>query len=206
MRYLILFVVVVAAVFLGYELGKYFNRETDNTSYSENYNLVKEIAELASLEVEGTTTFTSSNIANDGSVTDALKKVFYEKSVRLSAPYKAKYGIDLQSKNLRIEKSDTVIRIILPEPKLLSYELILNRMDASNQKGWLQFQNDQEYIGFQKKLYADSRKQLETNAVFLERSRDRICNIVQKYFVPAKVKTICIYDERLLNQPEQKLN
>lgn len=206
MRYFILAIVVIAAIFLGYEIGKYFTRQEDNTTLIENYTLIKEIAELASLEVEGVSTITSSNVANDGSITDALKRVFYEKSVKLSAPYKAKYGVDLQSKKMRIEKSDSVIRIILPEPKLLSYELILNKMDASNQKGWLQFQNDQEYIGFQKKLYADSRKQLETNAVFLERSRNRICDIVQKYFVPAKVKTVCIYDERLLNQPEQKLN
>lgn len=206
MRYFIIAIVVIAAIFLGYEIGKYFTRQEDNATLIENYTLIKEIAELASLEVEGISTITSSNVANDGSITDALKRVFYEKSVKLSAPYKAKYGVDLQSKKMRIEKSDSVIRIILPEPKLLSYELILNKMDATNQKGWLQFQNDQEYIGFQKKLYTESRKQLETNAVFLERSRNRICDIVQKYFVPAKVKTVCIYDERLLSQPEQKLN
>lgn len=206
MRKIIILIVLVAAIFAGYEIGKYFTKKEDRSIMVENYSFIREIAELASLEVDGTTTFTSTNVSNDGSFTDAFKKVFLEKSVRLSAPYKAKYGIDLQSKKMRVEKSDSVIKVYLPEPKLLSYEIVLNRVDASNQKGWLQFQNDQEYMEFQKKLYTDSRAQLEKNKVYLNQSREKICDIIQKYFVPAKVKTVCIYDERLLALPEQKLN
>ncbi|MEO6914627.1 MAG: DUF4230 domain-containing protein [Chitinophagaceae bacterium] len=206
MRKLIILVVLTAAIFAGYEIGKYLTRREDRSVMIQNYSFIKEIAEMASLEVDGTTTFTSTNVNNDGSFTDAFKKIFLEKSVRLNAPYKAKFGIDLQSKELRVEKSDSVIKIYLPEPKLLSYEILLNRMDASNQKGWFQFQNDQEYLDFQKKLYTDSRAQLEKNTVYLNRSRDKICDIIQKYFVPAKVKTICIYDDKLLALPEQKLN
>lgn len=206
MRKLSTIIVVAAAIFLGYEVGKYLTKKADKSELTENYSFVQEIAELASLEVDGNTTFTSTNVTNDGSFTDAFKKVFLEKSVRLNAPYKAKYGIDLQSKKMRVDKSDSIIKIYLPEPRLLSYEIILSRMDATNQKGWFQFQDDQEYLNFQKKLYTDSRAQLEKNAVYLNRSRNKICDIIQKYFVPAKVKTICIFDEKLLALPEQKLN
>lgn len=194
MKYISLVIVLSAAILIGFQLGKFFTNQSNKTQLTENYSFVKDIAELASIEVAGTTTLNSSNVANDGSFTDELKRLFMEKTVRLSAPYTAKYGVDLGNKRLRIERSDSVLKVYLPPPKLLSYELHLNRLEATNQKGWFQFSNDEMYNAFQRKMYTESRSQLETNERYLNQSRDKICMIIQKYFVPLNVRTICVYD------------
>lgn len=194
MRYFLAFIVVIAAGIVGYTLGKFFSERDNKTGIIQNYSFVRDIAELASIEVTGTTSLNSSNVSNDGTVTDELKRLFIEKTVRLSAPFVAKYGVDLKDKNLRIEHNDSVLKVYLPPPKLLSYEIHLNRLEASNKKGWFQFQNEETYNSFQKKMYSESRSQLEKNKIYLNRSRDKICEIIQKYFAPLHVKTICIYD------------
>ncbi len=194
MRYFFAFIVVIAAGIVGYTLGKFFSERDNKTGIIQNYSFVRDIAELASIEVTGTTSLNSSNVSNDGSLTDELKRLFIEKTVRLSAPFVAKYGVDLKDKNLHIEHNDSVLKVYLPPPKLLSYEIHLNRLEASNKKGWFQFQNEETYNSFQKKMYSESRSQLEKNEIYLNRSRDKICDIIQKYFAPLHVKTICIYD------------
>ncbi len=194
MRYFLGFIIVIAAVIIGYNVGAFFTNRGNQTGIIQNFSFVRDIAELASIEVTGITTSTSSNIANDGSLTDDFKKLFIENTVRLSAPYTAKYGVDLGDSSLRIEHSDSVLKVYLPSPKLLSYEIHLNRLEASNKKGWFRFENEAAYNEFQKKMYSESRVLLEKNEVYLNRSRNKICEIIQKYFVPLHFKTICIYD------------
>ncbi len=198
MRYFLGFIVVVAAIIVGYFAGTFFTKRDNRTGIIQNYSFVRDIAELASIEVTGVTSSTSSNIANDGSFTDDLKKLFIENTVRLSAPYTAKYGVDLGDSSLRIEHNDSVLKVYLPQPKLLSYEIHLDRLEASNKKGWFRFENEAAYNQFQKKMYSESRSLLENNKVYLDRSRNKICEILQKYFVPLHVKTICIYEVREL--------
>src|SRR5437762_3023824 len=102
MRYITWFIMILATLIVGYNIGKLFTNRDNKTQLTENYSFVREIAELASIEVSGTTTFTSSNVNNDGSFSDELKRLFLEKTVRLSVPYTAKYGVDLRERNLRI--------------------------------------------------------------------------------------------------------
>lgn len=194
MKYLSGFIILIAALFAGYEIGKFFTERNNKSQIIQNYSFVRNIAELASIEVKGITTLTSSNVSNDGTLTDELKRIFIEKTVRLSAPYTAKYGVDLKDSSMRIEKNDSIIKVYLPQPKLLSYEIQLNRLEASNQKGWFRFQNDEAYNAFQRKMYAQSRSALEKNEIYLNKSREKICDIIQKYFVPANIRTICVFD------------
>lgn len=203
MRYLVFLCLFIAALFLGFQAGKFFTSRNNNTELIQNYSFLRDIAELASLEVTGTTTITSSNVNNDGSFTDEMKRLFVEQTVRVSAPYTAKYGVDLQDSSLHIERNDSVLKIYLPPPKLLSYEINLNRMEASNRKGWFRLSNDETYNAFQKKMYAQSRGQLEKNEVFLKRSQDKVCNIIQKYFAPLNIRTICVFEVSALNMRVQ---
>src|SRR6188768_3317631 len=129
LQLLIGLLIILALIYGGYELGKKMGKNDVRTELIENYSFVREIAELASLEVSGTSTFTATNIANDGSFSDAFKKFFAEQTVHLSLPYTAKYGVDLHDSSMRIVRKDSVIEIHLPQPRLLSYELRLDRMD-----------------------------------------------------------------------------
>ena len=189
------FILILSTLYLGYNLGKLRSGPKEYTDLTQNYSFVKSIAEMASLEVRGITTLKSSNVANDGSWSDELRRVFVERTVRLSVPYTAKYGVNMNDSSLRIERTDSTLKVYLPQPKLLSYEIHLDRLEASNEKGWFQFENEETYPQFQKKLYNQSRAQLEQQAAYLEQSRGKICEIISKYFAPMKVKTTCVYEE-----------
>lgn len=188
-------IVLIAAIIIGFTCGKRSGKSESQTILIDNYAFVREIAELGTLEVNGITTFKSTNIAdNDDSWSAALKKMFLEKTVQIQAPFTAKYGVDLSDSSLQIKKNGDVVEVHLPKPKLLSYELRLDRVQTSNQKGWLLFDDEDMYTAFQKKMYQQNRAQLETNALYLNQAQDRVCGIIGHYFNPLKVKTICIFD------------
>ncbi|KAK6025897.1 ribonuclease HII [Ostertagia ostertagi] len=150
--------------------------------------------ELASLEANGVSTFKTTNLTNDGSWTDALRKKFLENTVQISVPYTAKYGVDLKDSAMRIVRKDSIVEIHLPQPRLLSYELRLDRMETTNRSGWLLSPSDERYTELQKKLYTQSRAQLEANSLYLIDSRQRICTILEQYFLTLKLKSVCIFD------------
>jgi len=160
----------------------------------ENYSFVREIAELASLEVNGISTFSATNISNDGSFSDAMKKMFSEKTVHLSVPYTAKYGVDLQDSAMRITRRDSVVEIHLPQPRLLSYELRLDRMDATSREGMLYASKADLYTVYQKQLYAEGRTQLERNRTYLTQTAKGVSRVIGQYFNAAGLHAVCIFD------------
>src|SRR5690606_34551439 len=96
-------------------------KSTVNEKAVNNVLLIREIAELASLEVQGTATFRQSNVSNSGEWSDNLKRVFAENTAWVSVPYIAKYGVDTDSSNFHLTVKDTTVFIRLPQPKLLSF-------------------------------------------------------------------------------------
>lgn len=194
LRLLIALLVLLALIYGGYELGKRFGRDDVRSEMIENYSFVREIAELASLEVDGISTFKATNLANDGSVSDAMKRFFAEKTVTLSVPYVAKYGVDLRDSTMRIERVDSIVLIHLPMPKLLSYELRLDRMDATSREGILYASKADLYMTYQQKLYRDGRAQLERNAIYLRQTQEGIAHLLEQYFAAAGLRSRCIFD------------
>jgi len=193
-RPLSLLLLLLIILYAGYQFGRNSNKPEGNVQLIENYSFVREIAELASLEANGVSTFKTTNLTNDGSWTDALRKKFLENTVQISVPYTAKYGVDLKDSAMRIVRKDSIVEIHLPQPRLLSYELRLDRMETTSQSGWLLSPSDERYTELQKKLYTQSRAQLEANSLYLIDSRQRICTILEQYFLTLKLKSVCIFD------------
>jgi hypothetical protein len=194
LRLLIALLVLTALIFAGYELGTRFGKNELRNELIENYSFVREIAELASLEVDGVSTFKATNLANDGSFTDAMKRFFAEKTVRLSVPYVAKYGVDLRDSNMHIERRDSVVIVHLPMPKLLSYELRLDRLDANSHEGVLYSSKADLYMTYQQRLYSEGRKQLENNTVYLKQTQEGIEKLLKQYFGVTGLRVRCIFD------------
>lgn len=186
-------IVLTAAVIVGLWIGRKQGQKDSQTVLIENYAFVRDIAELSSLEVNGISTYKSSNTGEDDGLWSAVKKTLLEKSVNITAPYTAKYGVDLNDSNMHFERKDSVLLIYLPQPQLLSFELRLDRMETSNRKGWLMFQNDELYTGFQKRMYQQARTQLEQNTMYLHQSQEKICDILQRYFAPTGLRTQCVF-------------
>ncbi|WP_217606117.1 DUF4230 domain-containing protein [Chitinophaga sp. GbtcB8] len=179
--YLVGFALLVLLIFW---LGKQFGSRSVSQQILSNSMIVREIAELASLEVQGVASHKRSNLANDGSWADNFKKMFQENTVWVSIPYQAKYGVDVNEKNFRVSVTDKKITVQLPAPHLLSYELRLDKMETANRKGWLLFQDDETYTDVQKKLYETSREQLAGNTLYLQQSKDKIKKIIAQYYQP----------------------
>lgn len=177
-------VVLVLFALLIFWLGKRFGSTNVSQQVISNSTIVKEIAELASLDVQGSASIKRSNIENSGDWSDNLKKAFLENTVWVTIPYQAKYGVNIDDKLFKVQMTDKKIIVNLPPPHLLSYELKMDRMETSNRKGWLQFQDDETYTDVQKKLYQTSRSQLENNPTYIQQSKEKIRKVMEQYYAP----------------------
>jgi hypothetical protein len=184
MKKLIIWLVLVLTFVLVFWLGQRSGAQIVNEQTLSNSLIVREIAELASLEVQGTATIKRSNLTNDGGWADNLRKVFAENTVWVTVPYTAKFGVNVNDKNFKVTVGEKEVLVSLPATQLLSYELRLDQMETANKKGWFMFSDDETYTGVQKKMYTTSRQQIEENSVYREQSKDKICKIIAQYYAP----------------------
>ncbi|RAJ83546.1 uncharacterized protein DUF4230 [Chitinophaga dinghuensis] len=185
MKKIIYIVVFVVVAMLMFWLGRFFGNKNISQQIISNSTIVKEIAELSSLDVQGSASIKRSNLEEGSSDwTDNLKKTFLENTVWVTIPYEAKYGVDITENNFKVSIAQKHIIVELPSPKLLSYELKVDKMETANRKGWLLSQDDETYTGVQKKLYQTSRAQLESSPVYIQRSKNKIIAIMREYYAP----------------------
>jgi hypothetical protein len=177
-------VILVVLAVLIFWLGKRFGSTNVSQQVISNSIIVKEIAELASLDVQGSASIKRSNIENNGDWTDNLKKTFLENTVWVTIPYQAKFGVNIDEKLFKVQLTDKKIILRMPAPRLLSYELKMDRMETSNRKGWLLSQNDETYTDVQKTLYQTSRAQLENNPTYVQQSKEKIKKVMEQYYAP----------------------
>lgn len=190
---LILLLVVMVAV-LAYFLGRKNGTVTvDNIATNEVF--IKQISELASLEAQGVATIKRTNILNDGSISDQLKKFFMENTINISVPYIAKYGINLNEEKIDIKEKDNSVIIYLPSPQLLSYELRMDKIQAVSEEGVLLTQSHDYYNVVQQSLYSKTRKEMENNATLIQQSKEKIIAILSQYYQPLHYKVQVIFSD-----------
>ncbi|WP_295116809.1 DUF4230 domain-containing protein [uncultured Chitinophaga sp.] len=184
MKKILLWLIIILAFVGIFFIGKQFGGKTVSQQVLSNSYIVREIAELASLEVQGNASIKRSNVEGDGSWSDNMKKAFMENTIWVNVPYTAKYGVNIDEKNFEVDVSQKKVIVHLPAPKLLSYELRIDRMETSNRKGLFITSNDDTYTDVQKKLYQTSREQMEQNVTYLQQSKDKIKNVIARYYTP----------------------
>jgi hypothetical protein len=180
----VLILSIVLTIVLVFWLGQRSGARIVNEKTLSNSLIVREIAELASLEVQGTATIKRSNLTNDGGWTDNLRKMFAENTVWVTVPYTAKFGVNVSDKNFKVAVGEKEVLVVLPATQLLSYELRLDQMETANKKGWFMFSDDETYTDVQKKLYTTSRQDVELNKFYLEQSQEKIRKIIAQYYAP----------------------
>ncbi|MGC4233734.1 MAG: DUF4230 domain-containing protein [Niabella sp.] len=194
--YFFTFLLILIIALLAYFLGrKSASKTVDNMIMNDV--LIKQIAELSALEVQGNASIKSSNIANDGSITDYFKKLFLERTFNISVPYVAKYGINLERQHINIEEKNKQVYIVLPDPELLSYELRMDRMNAASRKGLFESNDEEAYSRLIQKLYAQSKAQLESNTNYRQQSKEKIRKIIQDYYAPLDYKVEITFTNEL---------
>lgn len=189
----VIFILTIALAVMAYFLGKKNGTVTTERLIS-NTTFLKNIAELSTLEANGSANITSTNILDDGTLTDMMKKLFSEKTIKISVPFTAKYGVSLKNQNIRVNHKDTVVTIFLPEPELLSYELRLDKMDATVRKGLLQSIDEQTLNSLEGKLYSQSRQQMAGNDFYKQEAKNKVQKILEEYFAPLDYNVKLVFD------------
>ncbi|WP_346238543.1 DUF4230 domain-containing protein [Niabella insulamsoli] len=177
------FLLIIVIAVLAYFLGKR-NASDSLDNVVLNDVIIRQIAELSTLEARGNATIKSSNISNDGSLSDSFKKFFLERTFNISVPYVAKFGVNLGDQKVTIEEKNKQVYIVLPEPQLLSYELRLDQTNAVARKGLLESDNERQYDRLMQKLYEQSKGQLQENAGYRQRAKEKIIKILGDYYKP----------------------
>lgn len=170
---------MVGVFFIGQKTGA----KNVRTSFFTHIDMVREIAELGTLEVKGVANVTITNVDED-SWFGFIKKTLMEKTINLSLPYTAKYGVDMQSNIFNITEKETEIEVTLPPAKLISFEAHLDQKQGMIQKGYFIFPDENAFKEAEQKLYAENRKKLEENKEYLQKAENKVTQIMQKYFKP----------------------
>lgn len=181
--WLLLLTLVVIITVLAYFLGRK-NGDITVQHIATNEVVIRQISELATLEAQGTASIKHSNILNDGSITDALKKIFVENTINISVPYIAKYGVDLSRQQVTIEEKDKTVYVHLPPVQLLSYELRMDKINSNSKEGLLLTQSHDAYNAVQQSLYIKTRKELESDTAHIAQAKEKIINILKQYYQP----------------------
>lgn len=196
--YYILFLLAIVIAILAYLLGRKSQSVTIE-NIATNTTIIKQISELSTLEVQGNASIKSTNVQNDGTLTDNLKKMFMENTINITVPYIGKYGVNLEKQQIRIEEKNKKVIISLPMPALLSYEIKMNKIFSSSNQGWLQADNNEYFSKLEQKLYEQSRSQLEKNNTYIEQSKKKIVETLQDYYKPTGYEVEIYFDNEKYN-------
>src|SRR6478672_3300851 len=154
MRSNVIVIFLVSLIALAfYFLGRNAGKGQTKTNIVQNVAIVKEIAQLASLEVSGTTQIKVSNRGDDGSAWEKLKNYFTENTLLLTVPYEAKYGVDMRNQKMNIDSKGSSVKIYLPPVKLMSMQLRLDKMESMQQTGILNTITLADVTKAQKQMY-----------------------------------------------------
>ena len=190
---LVIIVLILLVAFAFYFLGKKNGSNNTKTDIVQNVEMIKEIAELSALDVTGTTQITMTNRGDNNGMWSKFKNYFAESTLRLAIPYEAKYGVDMTNQKVEINiKAGTAI-IYLPECKLLSLQLKLDKVDAITKTGVLNTITVDEYIKAQKQLYEEANKTLVNNPNAIKLAKDHIRVILEKYYKPMGLKVELVF-------------
>ncbi len=187
-------VLVIAAAF--YFLGKKNGSGQIKTDIIQNTELVKQIAELGALEVNGTTNITVSNRGSNAGVWEKFKNYFAENTLQVAIPYQAKYGVDINNRKMAVNTKDSTVTIYLPTCKLLSLQLQLDKVNAVGKTGMFNSITLEQYIAVQKQLYQECNNQLVNNAANIKLAQGNIQLMLQKYYEPLGLKVQCEFGEQ----------
>lgn len=178
-----------------YFLGKKSGTTEIKATILNNTQLVKQIAELSSLEVTGTTTAKITNVGGEEGIWNNLKNYFAENTLQVTIPYVAKYGVDVSKANITINKNDTAVVISLPACKMLSLQLVLDKIETMNQTGLFATTTIADMKRAEQQLYIASSSQLSNNSALLEKAKQHITEIYNQCYKNFGYKVVCNFNQ-----------
>lgn len=188
----LILLVVIAFYFLGKKSG------ADNVKVSmvENVDMVKQIAELAALDVTGSLNMKVSNKGEGAGTWEKFKNYFAENTLQVSVPYEAKYGVQMSDQKMNIDTKAGTVLIYLPRCKLMSLQLKLDKMETMAQSGLFVHATIDDLVKAQKQLYGEALIKLQNDPNFLQLAEEHIASILSNYYKPLGYKVKCVFEEK----------
>ncbi len=198
---IIFLIVLVAGAF--YFLGKKSGSADAKITMIENVEMIKQIAELAALDVTGSVNVKMSNKGDENGTWSKFKNYFAENTLQVTLPYEAKYGVVMSNQKMSIDTKSATVNISLPNCKLMSLQLKMDRMETMTQTGLFANATVDDLVKAQKQLYAQALQQLENDPKFLKLSEEHIAAILTNYYKPLGYKVNCVFGEKKTITPLQ---
>lgn len=194
MRKNFLIIILIAVIALAfYFLGRNNGAGQTKTDIVNNVAIVKEIAQLASLEVDGSTKITISNKGDNTGFWSKVKNYFAENTLQVTVPYEAKYGVDMRNQKVEVNTKQSIVTLYLPEVKMLSMQLRLDKMENMQQTGIFSTITIDAFVKAQKDMYAAANATLEKNAAYIKLAQDNIRNTLSRYYEPMGYKVNIVF-------------
>ena len=178
-----------------YFLGKKNGTTEIKATFINNQLMVQQIAELSALDVSGTTTAKLSNAGDNNSFWEGFKNYLAENTLQVMVPYHAKYGVDMSKGRVNINKNDTAVVLNFPPVKLLSFQLLLDKIEVMNQTGLFSRTTIADMRKAQQQMYVSANEQLSNNAGYQTKAREHITAIFTQYYKPLGYKVICNFTQ-----------
>jgi len=178
-----------------YFLGKKNGTTEIKATIINNQLMVQQIAELSALDVSGTTTARLSNAGDNSSFWEGLKNYLAENTLQVTVPYHAKYGVDMSKGRVNINKNDTAVVLNFPPVKLLSFQLLMDKIEVMNQTGLFSHTTIADMRKAQQQMYVSANEQLTNNAGYQTKAREHITAIFTQYYKPLGYKVICNFTQ-----------
>ena len=178
-----------------YFLGKKNGTTEIKATIINNQLMVQQIAELSALDVSGTTTAKLSNAGDNNSFWEGFKNYLAENTLQVTVPYHAKYGVDMSKGRVNINKNDTAVILNFPPVKLLSFQLLLDKIEVMNQTGLFSRTTIADMRKAQQQMYVSANEQLSNNAGYQSKAREHITAIFTQYYKPLGYKVICNFTQ-----------
>ncbi len=176
----------------------YFGRKSATDDVTQNFinnvSVVKQIAELSSLSVQGTTTVKVSN-SGTGSTWTKFKNFFNENTLLVTVPYVAKFGLNLAAKQVAINSKEKIVSITLPSCKMLSLQLELDKIVAMNKTGLFASTSIEEFSKAQQQLYKEATQTLSSNTEYLKSAQVHIEKALQEFYKPLGYVVNCTFKD-----------
>jgi Protein of unknown function (DUF4230) len=189
---LIIFLVLLAATAF-YFLGKKNGSADAKVTMVENVEMIKKIAELAALDITGSVNLKVSNKGDENGVWSKFKNYFAENTLQVNLPYEAKYGVNMSNQKMSVDTKAATVNISLPNCKLMSLQLKMDRMETMTQTGLFASATMDDLVKAQKQLYTQALQQMENDPKFLKLSEEHIATILTNYYKPLGYKVNCIF-------------
>lgn len=183
MKYSLLVIAVMIIIIGAFFFGRQSATDKIQNNFTENIVMVKEIAEMSALEVDGIAKLERTNVAQNPGILDQIAQTFTEKTQLLEIPYQAKYGFDLNTK-FKIENKNDEILVTLPQPKLLSLELRMDKSKSISKTGLFVGETDDAMLKMSQNLYEMQRAESEKDEQHLHNAKVKAVKLYRNYFSP----------------------